>query len=315
MLLHRTRLAYVHIPNLLTDAKRDRAARVYGYVQVWLPEEMIVFFLQEGEVVNATVSADGRLFRTIPIAEGLASVPSGAEFGEVCFHQCEDEQLAVMHASQCGVAQPWPSELNATDSVALMGYLNSTMHDGVVEVRSESGVHYALVRNGLVVRGYFADAPRGATVQDQFMDLMGELADAVEPPVVRLWPVPPPLLAQAAPALIAAYRDVMRSTVARLVSLGADGAPSIAEQARLQFLARYPALDAFALASSTTRDPVAATDELTAAVGAWIAELLWIMAPPDGLSPGRLLGEVARERRHLFQSAGLFERLPWVVEW
>ena len=37
VMLPRTRLAYVHLRNLLTDAKRDRSARLSGYVAVWLP--------------------------------------------------------------------------------------------------------------------------------------------------------------------------------------------------------------------------------------------------------------------------------------
>src|SRR5215210_8327772 len=59
VLLARTKLAYVHLRNLLTDAKRDRAARVFGYVAIWLPEGILVLYLQEGEVVNATHSVDG----------------------------------------------------------------------------------------------------------------------------------------------------------------------------------------------------------------------------------------------------------------
>jgi len=38
ILLPRTRLAYIHLANLLTDAKRDRAARISGYVAISLPE-------------------------------------------------------------------------------------------------------------------------------------------------------------------------------------------------------------------------------------------------------------------------------------
>ena len=45
VLLPRTKLAYVHLRNLLTDAKRDRAARVYGYVAIWLPEELVILYL------------------------------------------------------------------------------------------------------------------------------------------------------------------------------------------------------------------------------------------------------------------------------
>ena len=38
VLLARTKLAYVHLRNLISDAKRDRAARVFGYVAIWLPD-------------------------------------------------------------------------------------------------------------------------------------------------------------------------------------------------------------------------------------------------------------------------------------
>ena len=329
MLLHRTRLAYVHLPNLLTDAKRDRTARVYGYVQLWLAEELLLLFLQEGEVVNATMSADGRRFRTLPIAEALASVPGAAEFGEVCFQQCEDEQLAAMYISQTSEPLAWPPELNAGDAVAVLGFLHSTMHDGVVEVRSDSGVHYGMSRNGRVVRGYFADEPiqpqgiaqgvaqgvaHGGEPGARLAEVIAAARSAREPVEVRLWPVPPPLMVQAPPALIAAYRDLMRATIARLVEHGATGAAAVAEHARLQLAARHPSLNAFA-GPSPGRDPIVSTEALTAAAGAWLVELLWAAAPGDGTNPGRLLGDAMRDRRHLFQSAGLSEALPWKLEW
>ena len=74
--LPRTKLAYVHLRNLLTDAKRDRAARVFGFVAIWLPEEMVMLYMQEGEVVNATTSIDGRTFEAIPIAAAIGRVPT-----------------------------------------------------------------------------------------------------------------------------------------------------------------------------------------------------------------------------------------------
>ena len=63
------------------------------------------------------------------------------------------------------------------------------------------------------------------------------------------------------------------------------------------------------------RDPVTETPALTSAIGSWIGEVLWTVVPQDGATPARLIGEVARDRRHMFQSAGLFEALPWKVEW
>jgi len=312
VLLHRTRLAYVHLRNLLTDAKRDRAARVYGYVLVWLPEELLLLYLQEGEVVNATASGDGQRFRALAIAEAVAKVPNAAEFGDICFHQCDDEQLATMYWSQVQEPLTWPSELNVHDPSAVLGYLLSTLHDGVVEVRADEGLSYGVVRDGRVVRGFFADAGVGAA--DARLSVL--LTTLRGGSAARLWPVPPPLPVQAAHQLIQAYRELVTGVVRRLVEQGVHGAPAVAEHARKLLVERHPPLDLMSLShTGVLRDPVTETATLSAAVGAWLGELLWAAAPPEGLTPGRLIGELTHERRHMFQSAGLFESLPWEVEW
>ncbi len=314
VLLSRTRLAYVHLRNLLTDAKRDRAARVYGFVAVWLPEELLLLYLQEGEVVNATATLDGLQFRSLSIAEGIAMVPSAAELGEICFYEADDEQLATMYWSQVLVPVSWPSELNVRDADGVFAFLHATMHDGVVEVHADDGgVNYGIVRDGKIVRGYFADYT-GAPAEIQLTALLagGRITERRK---TRLWPLPPPLPVQAPPAMIQAYRDLMAALVKRLVDSGVDGAPSVTESTRQQLVDRHPCLERFSLTHPHPRDPVTETPALSSAIGAWIGELLWTVAPPDGLTPERLVGELTRERRHVFQSAGLFEALPWKIEW
>ena len=314
VLLSRTRLAYVHLRNLLTDAKRDRAAKVYGFVAVWLPEELLLLYLQEGEVVNATATLDGMQFRALSIAEAIAMVPSAAEFGEICFCEADDEQLATMYWSQVLEPVAWPAELNVREPSALLAFLNATMHDGIVEVHGDDGgLNYGVVRNGSITRGFFADwSEAGAEAR-----LTALLASARSggPKHTRLWPVPAPLPVQAPPAMIQAYRDLMGAIVKRLVDGGIDGAPSVAEHARKMLVDRHPCLDRFSLTHPHPRDPVTAAPALSAAVGAWIGELLWTVVPQDGTTPAALIGELARDRRHMFQSAGLFDALPWKIEW
>jgi hypothetical protein len=314
VLLSRTRLAYVHLRNLLTDAKRDRAAMVYGYVEVWLPEELVLLYLQEGEVVNATATLDGLRFRALSIAEAVAMVPSAAEFGEICFCEAHDEQLATMYWSQVLEPVGWPAELNLHDPAAVFAYLNATMHDGVLEVHSEGGgVNYGMLRSGSVTRGFFSDAG-AATVEARLTALLagGRITERKK---TLLWPVPPPLPVQAPPAMIQAYRDLVAAIVKRLVEGGNDGAPSVTEHARLQLVDRHPCLDHFSLVHPHPRDPVTETPELSEAMGAWIGDVLWTVVPQDGATPASLIGDLARDRRHMFQSAGLFDALPWKVEW
>ena len=313
VLLQRTRLAYVHFRNLLSDAKRDRAARVHGYVLVWLPEELLLFYLQDGEVVNVSASADGRHFRALSIAEAVSKVPGAAEVGEICFHECEDDQLAMMYWTQMRDPIAWPNELNVHEAAAVLGFLHATVHDGMIEVHVDGGLNYAAVRDGRVVRAFVADSLE----RDQlaaFGELLAPSNRPVDPHRVRLWPVPPPVPVQAPPALIRAYRELIAGVVRRLVELGADGAPAVAEHARKMLINEHPALEHLQLGQPSPGDPVTEAPVLSAAMGAWLGELLWASAPLDGTSPGRLIGHVAHERRHVFQSAGLFDALPWKVE-
>jgi hypothetical protein len=314
VLLHRTRLAYVHLRNLLTDAKRDRSARVWGYVAVWLPEQLLLLYLQQGEVVNATATADGKRFRTLPISEAIALVPSAAEFGEICFHEAEDEQLATMYWSQVLEPLPWPAELDVHDGAGLFAFLHGTMHDGVLEVLAGGGMNYVILRNGRVVRGFFADLGAGSPDARCAALFLGARPGAEHAPVARLWPVPTALPVQAAPALIHAYRELIASVVKQLRADGVDGAPALAEHARQNMIRSHPALERFSLAIPNQRDPVAETTVLTAAIGAWLGELLSAAAPVGGTSPSRMIAELTRDRRHMFQSAGLFSALPWKPE-
>lgn len=328
VLLPRTRLAYVHLRNLFTDAKRDRSARVFGYVCVWLPDEFLLFYLQEGEIVNVTASPDGQRFHAIAIADAIAKVPREAEYGEVCFHEADDELLAIMYGSQMGEPISWPQEIDQTNADAVLGYLHGTMQDGVLEVMSDEGRSYAVVRGGAVGRGFFCDDAFGAPVQQ-----MRALLSAPDRWVrVRLWPVPPPLPHQAAPALIQAYRDLMANAVRRLQQSGADTAFSVTEHARRHLLPKHPALERMAVTldaspnsggtgtstmgygrspTSVVKDPIAETRVLSAAVGAWLGEVLWAAPPANGTTPERFLEDLLRERRHMFQMAGLFDSLPW----
>src|SRR4051812_38277 len=122
VLLPRTRLAYVHLRNLLTDAKRDRGARVSGYVSIWLPEEVIVLYMQAGELVNATI-CDSRGTRAVSIARALERVPPEPEYGEICFCAAEPEQLDCMFVTQTAAPITWPERLAVTDPVVLFPYL------------------------------------------------------------------------------------------------------------------------------------------------------------------------------------------------
>jgi hypothetical protein len=58
---------------------------------------------------------------------------------------------------------------------------------------------------------------------------------------------------------------------------------------------------------------VADADALTDGVAALINELLWTAGDQHGEQSATMLKELMHERRHLFQSAGLYERIAWAA--
>jgi hypothetical protein len=309
VLLPRTRLAYVHLHNLLNDAKRDRSARVSGYVAVWLPEEFIVLYLHRGELVNA-VRHDGTSYHVEAIGSAVGRIPSGPEFGEICFHEAEPEQLGCMFLSQTTAIDGWPRELAVEDPKVLFPYLMATTFDGVVAIEADGAANFLVFADGSVERAYVA-ASKGGTLVDRVSAIFARDRRTIS---VRRWNRRMELPEQAPPALVSAYRELMAALVARVIAAGGQSAPVVAEHARQSLLPRHTSLAAFAFGPSKPMpEPVADSGELTAAVASWIQEFMWASANLDSSSPEQILRDVAWERRHLFQSAGLFDRIPWKV--
>lgn len=305
-------MAYVHLRNLLTDAKRDRSARVSGYVAVWLPEELLVLFMEEGEVVNATSSPDGRRFAPISISEAIGRVPTAAEYGSICFHETTDEQLDLMYATQTGEPLTLPRELTVQDPTAVLAYLDATMHDGALEVIADGAVNYVAIAGGKPARGFFVDSRPGDITVHLRTLLEGRVL--ASPPLLRLWPVPPALPAQASPALIQAYREMIGALRTRLREGGKASADEVTEGARRALVARHPTLERFSPSVPTVKDPVTDAATLTKAIAAWTSDILWA-ACPDSTTPEQVLHDLTTSRRHVFQAAGLFDALPWKVKW
>jgi hypothetical protein len=186
------------------------------------------------------------------------------------------------------------------------------MHDGVVEVIADGAVHYVVVASGTPVRGYFTDARTGEVTAR--LRLLLEDGTYAAPPLVRLWARPEALPAQASPALIQAYRDLMAALVDRLRAAGVAAAADILEGARRSLVQRHPLLDRFSPSHPTIKDPVTDTPALSAAVGAWITDVMWAAAPDDHPAE-EIIREVTEARRHMFQAAGLYDALPWKVAW
>ena len=123
--------------------------------------------------------------------------------------------------------------------------------------------------------------------------------------------MPEPIPVQAPTGLVQAYRDLATSLVLRMVAEGRENAPAAAEQARQKLLAAHPALEGISFSGRTPRAVVADAAALTSGTAALINEMLWDGPDKDTDGAAAMLRDLMHERRHLFQSAGLYEQIHW----
>src|SRR2546427_6737716 len=98
-LIHRTRLAFIHLDNLLAWGKRDRDGRVDGYIAAYLPDECLLLFFRNGEAVNAaSLHTTGR--QVITITDALNRMRLEAERSELAYWTAPMEQLAWMRSEE-----------------------------------------------------------------------------------------------------------------------------------------------------------------------------------------------------------------------
>src|SRR2546428_11915853 len=92
-LIHRTRLAFIHLDNLLAFGKRDRDGRVDGYITAHLPDECLLVFFRKGEAGKTPpLPPPGRRGGTIPAA--LKPLPAAGGRGQLAYWAAPAEQLA-----------------------------------------------------------------------------------------------------------------------------------------------------------------------------------------------------------------------------
>src|SRR5260221_13196528 len=80
-LIHRTRLAFIHLDNLLAYAKRDRDGRIDGYLAAHLPDERVLLLFRKGDAGNAASPHTAGRY-SITITEARKRMPAEATRGD-----------------------------------------------------------------------------------------------------------------------------------------------------------------------------------------------------------------------------------------
>ncbi len=313
-LIHRTRLAFIHLDNLLAFAKRDRDGRVDGYITAHLPDECLLLLFRKGEAVNAaSLHTSGR--QVITITEALKRMRAEVERGELDYCAAPMEQLAWMYQS-CAV----PLETRFVDAAspeALFPVLQQEQVTGVLELISNGRVSYLRFDGGRFAGGYFCDKPDAVAIP-QFIETQFQPGPDGHTPALSaaVFPAVSELPAQAPNALINTYRELYWRIVDEVEKEFPGEAKRRAQKVSAGIVEAHKAIAILSVPrGAETPDAVVQPDELSGALTDWSLQLLEgveVMMP--GTAP-KILREATREHRYVLQSSGFYGRLPWQVTW
>jgi hypothetical protein len=314
ILVARTRLAYLHIDNLISFAKRDRDGRVDAYLLGYLPDELILLFFQKGEVVTAAgIGAESRT--VLPIQEAIRRLKSDPERGEAAYCAAPTEQLQMMYHACAAPAEPWL--LDSQNPEQIFPRLATESFGGGLEIISNGRVNYLTFDHGRYVNSFLYGRPETEPISAYIQTLFSRDRDGVLPALaVSGMTHAPPLPAQALPSQVRMYREVFaRIAHAMEVETPADGVRRV-DRATAGLIQTHPALAS--LLPANTTDPASlaiSAGALTAALAGWAAALLGEL---EIVSPGsgpRVLRETTRDHRHVLQGAGFYDQFPWSLNW
>lgn len=313
--LPRTRLSYVNLPGILSDAKRERAARVPGYVAIQLGDRCYLIFIRDGEPFHAA-HLEKELRAPVALAEVLRLVATESERGESgqigYFGACED-QLRAMLSALLTDAIIWDEPLDPARPDHFFPRLRDRRFGGVLELRDADGCHHYLrFLDGAFQCGYFSQHDGAVPVPEFLRGLFTSGA----PLRASLHPDLPELPEQAGPGLVDLYRRIVGGIMRDLSgAVGRETAVALLRRAQTAAAAEHPAAAAFELTDEgrVAGDPVAAPEALTDAVAAWVTEALIAASDGYGIDPAGEIEKVARDSRFVLQERGFFARLPWAL--
>lgn len=313
-LIHRTRLAFLHLDNVLSFAKRDRDGRVDGYLCAHLPDECLLLFLRKGEAVSAaSMHMTGR--EVVTIGEAMHRMRDEMDRGDLTYCAAPLEQLAWMYQSCAATAVP--RSVDARKPAAFLPALRQEQAEGVLEFISNGRVNYLLLENGRIMAGYLCAQQPGQTVDQYLASLFEAGPDGTAPALsAALFPPATDLPAQAPYALIQTYRELYW----RLVDGVEREFPTESKRraARASAALTVPPGALALLSVPRGQDPpdaVVRPDELPLALATFAIQLLESVEVVMPGAAADILKEATREHRYVLQAAGFYSQLPWPVTW
>src|SRR4051812_22287378 len=312
--IHRPRLAFVHLDNLLAYAKRDRDGRIDGYLAAHLPDECVLLFFRKGEAVNAaSLSTAGR--QVVTITEALKRMRTEVERGDLEYCAAPMEQLAWMYGSCAGGDQP--RFIDVKQAEKFFPVLQQEKVSGVLELISNGRVSYLKFDQGKFLGGHFCDKPENVPAARYLETLFDNGTGGSAPSMsAGTFSAADGLPAQAAAALVNTYTQLYWRIVDAVEREFPGEAKRRAQKVMAAIVNTHQALALLSVPRGTDiPDSVVRPEELSTALTDWALQLL---EGAEVMMPGtatKVLKDATREHRYVLQAAGFYGRLPWRGTW
>lgn len=314
--LPRTRLSYVNLPGILSDGKRERAARVPGFVAIQLGERCFLIFLRDGEAFHsARLEPSGRGAAALSEVLRLVGTESGrGEGGQIGYFGAPEAQLQAMLATLLLEPVLWEEPLDPTKPDHFFPRLREKRFSGVLElVDAEGAHHYVVFDKGAYQEGFFTGRDASVPVGEFLKALFGQEGPRLK---VALFPALEALPMQAQPGFVDLYRRVVGGVMREMAThLGRDQAISLMRRGQAVAALQHPVAASFDLTDEgrVAGDPVSSPEGITEAVAAWLTEALISASDHYGIDPAATVEKAARDSRFVLAEHGFFTRLPWAL--
>lgn len=312
--IHRTRLAYIHIDNLLNFAKFDRDGRVDAYVVAYLPDEVAIVFIRGGHVVTAVaLTQRERSVAAVPLV--VQAMHKELERSELAFCEAAPELLTWMY--HAGVAPVQAVPVDQREPARVFAQLQQAQFSGILEFIVDGRVNYIRMEAGRFSTGYFAEKPDDVSVPAWIERLLQPHADGARPAVaVGTFQPGTDLPEQASTALVEAAREVFWRLVEQAEREAPQDGTKRAMKLREAVAMTHPP---FTAVSAPREKPLSVAvmtpEDVTTGLAQWTRQLLEqleVLAP--GAAPD-MLRSATKDYRFLLQRAGFYGQLPWTVTW
>lgn len=313
--LPRTRLSYVNLPGILSDGKRDRSARVSGYVCIQLGERCYLVFLRGGEPFNAArITPDSR--GAAALSEVLRIVATESERGEggqIGYFGAGEAQLQAMLATLLNEPAAWGEPVDPARPDQLFPRLRDRRFTGVLELGDGGRHHYMRFEDGAFRDGWFTDRAPATPVPEFVRQVFASGGASLR---ATLFPGFDEMPVQAGPGLVDLYRRILGGTLRELAqAVGRETAMALVRRGQAAASLKHECVSAFRVTDEgrVSGDPVATPTTLTDGVAAWITEVLISASEHHGVDPAATVERVARDSRFVLTENGFFARLPWAI--